>query len=158
MARRAFAGAVYRIYSVQRQRQPVWVRHLFDRMDGGGLGHHQDGGQGQPCMVTWHNALVMSHEQCYGVANSPATRPFVQQFVHTNNKESIIDLFKGHWGSPHKVPIMWEAFPCHDVIMKDILGMKTCSLSWSKCIRVVKSRPNLNCNYVLANQPQIIIP
>ena len=54
---------------------------------------------------------------------SVATRLFVHQLVHANNRVNIIIKtallgFVAHWSvdSPHKGP-MWKTFPWHDVFM-----------------------------------------
>ena len=53
---------------------------------------------------------------------SSANWLFVQELVHGDNKANI--KAPHHWAfvrspadSPHKGPVMWEAFPCHAVIM-----------------------------------------
>ena len=64
---------------------------------------------------------------------------FVQQLAQANEAENIKSL--QHWcfvrgihqwvvDSPHKGPVMWKAFPCHDAIMQTlILSPDRCQIS-----------------------------
>ena len=64
---------------------------------------------------------------------SPTSRLFVQQFYHSYNKlketskSLITGLSKGipsvTGGFPHKGTLMWQGFPCRDVIMVVIFSM-----------------------------------
>ena len=66
--------------------------------------------------------IVTSHE-LHGISNHRLVPRSVQQLIQANNKEKLCIISRwsgestGDQWIPHKAPIMWNAFPCPDVIM-----------------------------------------
>ena len=85
--------------------------------------------------------------------NSPASQLIVEQFVQADIKENIKaldhspfekEIHQSTVDSSHKGPVIWEVFPCHDVIMS----------SWRSTLPILE----FPWMYCLSTHPLIFYP
>ena len=100
----------------------AWIKDWVNNREAGDLTRHRAHYEAILMVSCKSEQIAVISHDWHSV--SLASRLFHQHFVRTIIKEKSKIHYTGN--SHHKRPVMWNTFPCHDVIMIFDLSTSTC--------------------------------